>query len=434
MSKLVTARRTVDFPEFYGGGYDLVTGRRTFIPKMAKSPWTFACMQIRGYELANIPWYIKRDDKIVDKHPLIDMLTDFGPEADWNRAIAHTEADQLQWGAGIWLRDVDVLKRLDPATIKVIKNHKEIVGFEQKIYTEKGGPVVNYFDRDEIVYFREYHPEDQLGFGLPVSEVVQRNQQAEIEAILMIEANFMNDAVPGLLLVSEESVSEQEADRVRRLWNKLFKGSRNSGKMGIVGKGMKPVEVGANMKDSGVAEILDVIHNDICVGMRVPKELVGSGDTATYLNMNELRKFFVENTIMPRAREYENTINQDLVQQVDKSVRFVFAFEELKLFQEESTAKQARLSLALKDGIIGEDFYREEMGYPESAKPKESEVKARQEQAEAKWEKKAVKAILRGESGNVSFETDHISRDRQHVIAGRLSNATTVEDAKRAFA
>ena len=434
--RLVTARRTVNMYDWHDGRqWDIVTGRGRAVPKMAKSPWTFACMQIRGYELANIPWYIKRNDKILDTHPLIDMLKDFGPENDWHRGVMHTEMDQLQWGAGLWLRDVDVLKRLDPATIKVEKTNKGIKGFTQRIETPDGVMKTNHFKRDEVVYFREYHPEDQLGFGLPVSEVVKRNQTAEIEAILMIEANFKNDAVPGLLLTTDQDVSEKSAREVLTWWNKRFRGSRNKGKTGIAGKGLKPFPVGANMKDSGVIEMFDVIHNDICVGMRVPKELVGSGDTATYLNMNELRKFFVENTIMPRSREYENTINQDLVPYVDDSVRFEFAFEEMKLFQEESTAKQERLSLAMADGVIGEDFYREEMGYPTTAKPspEEDAEKKAEKQAENKFEKKAVKALLRGDSANVDFQTDNISIDRQYVLHGRLMNATTEEAVRACF-
>lgn len=431
MSKLVTARRVVDMPEFYGGGYDLITGRRTAQPPISKSPTAFACMNIRGQELANLPWHIMRKDEILEKHPLIDMLTDFGPESNYQRGIANTEIDLLSYGAGIWVRDADILKRLNPDTVKVIKTADGIQRFEQTLYTEKGGQKVNKFDRKEVVYFREYHPEDDLGYGIPVVEVCKRSINAEIEALLMIEALYKNDAVPGLFLSSEQDVTEKEADRVIAWWNKRFRGGRNKGKVGIAGKGLKPTPVGSTMKDSMVMELLNAVQNDICVAMRVPMILVRSMSEATYVNLSESRKFLIEDVIIPRAVEYQNVINQDLCNVVDPSVRFEFAWDELQILQEDATAKWMRLQGAISAGVISDEFARQEMGWEESAAPEEKEDPA--VQVEKAWERKALKALDRGESPDVEFETDTISIDRQYLLHGRLGNAKTAEAVRACF-
>ena len=428
--KLYTARRVVDFPEFYGGGYDLVTGRRTAQHPIAKSPTAYACMNIRAHELANLPWHIYKNDKIVDKHPLIDMLKDFGPEGNYQKEMAGTELDQFQYGAGLWFRDVDVLRRLDPDTIKVDKTRDGITSFTQTI----NGKIVNVFQRDEIVYFHEYHPEDQLGYGIPVLEVCKKSIKAEIEALLMIEAYFRNDAVPGLFLGTDQDVTEKEANRLLAWWNKRFRGSRNKAKVGVAGKGLKPIPVGDNMKNAAVIEILEYAVNDICKTFRVDPMLVGQMKSATYVNLEESRKFLIEDVITPRAVEYQNVINQDLCNKVDPSVEFKFAPEELPILQEDNSAKWLRIQGALASGVIGKDFAREEMGWPMSAAPTEAEeAEKKAAQAESKFEKKAVKAFLRGDDPNVEFESDNIPIDRQYLLHGRLSNAKDLDAVRACF-
>lgn len=423
--KLYTARRAVNLFDWHDGRlYDLVTGRGTAQPAIAKSPTAFACMNIRGQELANVPWHIKKGDQILESHLLIDMLTDFGPESNYQKGMLNTELDLLIYGAALWLRDVDILKRLDPDTIKVNKTAEGIKSFTQTI-----NDVQTTFSRDEIIYFREYHPEDQLDYGIPVIEVCKKSIKAEIEALLMIEAFFRNDAIPGLFLGSEQEVTEKEANRLLAWWNKRFRGSRNKGKVGIAGKGLKPIPIGSSMKDSEVVQILKYVVADICKTFRVDQILVGGMQSATYENLSESRKFLIEDVIMPRATEYENVINQDLIQQVDPGVVFEFAWDEMQILQEDSTLKQTRLSEALGLGIISEDYYRKEMGYPADSKPAKTVDNGKV--AEKKWEKKAVKAILRGDRADVDFATDNIDIDRQHVLHGRLSNAKT-EDAVRA--
>ena len=103
------------------GLYELTSGRKMSNVDYTKSVWANACMQIRGMELANLPWRIMRNDKIVENHSLELMLRDFGRESFWEDAMASTEIDKLQHGAAYWLRDVDTLRRLNPQTMKVIK-------------------------------------------------------------------------------------------------------------------------------------------------------------------------------------------------------------------------------------------------------------------------------------------------------------------------
>ena len=431
---LFTARRAVGLPWIDDGRYyEMTTGRGTAPSEVAKSPTAYACMTVRGQELANIPWHIKRGDEILENHYLADMLKDFGPESNYQRGMLYTEMDMLIYGAALWLRDVDELRRLNPGTIKVIKDNTGIKGFKQTLIGPNGEEKTKFFDRDEVIYFREYHPDDDLDFGVPIMEVCKKSIKSEIEALLMLEAFFKNDAVPGIIFTSDQDVPEREANRFLSWWRARFQGSRNKGKVGVAGRGLTPNVVGNSLRENAIVELLDSLQADICKAFRVDPILTAGNQDATYVNLNESRKFLIEDVIMPRAIEMQNVINQDLVKKVDRGLEFKFAFDELQILQEDATQKHTRLAGAVTMGLISEEYYREEMGYPEKAKPKEDPDRAevKQEIAEGKWEKKAVKALLKGESPVVPFETDNITIDRQYVIRGRLQNADS-EDAVRA--
>ncbi len=415
-----SAKRVVDIPGL--GSYELTTGRRTGKTKYAKSPWAFAVMNIRGAELASLPWKITRNGKLVEKHPLIDMITAFGSESNYAEAMIATEIDQLIHGYAFWLHDADLLTRLNPTTIRVKATSKGITEFVQTIK----GVIVNRFKREEIVYFKEFNPDYDFGAGVSVMDVLKDAIALEKETSDYITAFFKNDATPSLLLSTEQVVSQTELEKIKNWWNKTFKGAKNAHKIAVADRGLTAKVLSASLKDNVVIEIRDQARNDICVAFRVPKVLVGSMTDSTYANAQESRKFMIEDLIIPRANHYADVINQDLVQQVDPSVVFEFDPSSLPLLQEDATAKWERLDKAVSSGVITQEFARQEMGWPESAAPSvPSHVRS--------WKRKAINAIKRGERADVDFDTDEISLEQQLRIHTRLAKADTIQAVTRAF-
>lgn len=428
--RILSARRAVTLPwteSLREGLYELTSGQSIKDREYTKSVWANACMRIRGMELANLPWQIIRNEKPVEKHILVDMLRDFGRESFWEDAIRATEIDKLRTGAAYWLRDVDQLRRLNPSTMEVIKTNDGIAKFKQVIKTGDK-TITNYYTRDEIVYFRGYHPQDDLGPGIPVIDLVSMAINTEYEAELMIQAHFKNDAIPGILLTTEQSVPEKEANRIIDWWNKRFRGSRKRGSVGVADKGLKAERIASNMVESELIAVREMARTDICAGFRVSKMLVSSFIDSTYANAAESRKSLIENLIIPEAQLYANAINQDLVPQVDPGVRFEFVPEELPILQEDLSDKEMRLASMYDKGIISEEYYRQEMGIEEKYAPTDPTIKVEQQ-----YEKKAMKAFRRGESPDVPFESDILSVDRRILISARLKNAKTEQDIKRAF-
>ena len=425
--KIITARRVIDLPWADGiasGMYEWTTGGRLSGGYFSKSSFAYACMMLRGHELASLPWRITRNDKPVDDHRLVEMLTSFGPESNYVESIAATEIDLLLCGQAFWLRDLDILKRLNPTTIKVIKDRSGISEFTQTIK----GQVVNRFAREEVVYFREYHPDDDLGAGVPVMEVIKKAVDLERQSLLYLDAFFKNDATPSILLTTDEIVSEPEMNKVLTWWNAKFRGVKKSHKVAMADKGLKAQILSATLKDNAVVEIRDQARGDICTGMRVPKILVGDITESTYANAQEARKYMIEDLTLPRARYFEGVINHDLVQQVDPGVKFEYAEEELYILQEDASLKWGRLSGAIEQGVVTKEYAAEQMGWPEIKMSLTEEEKTLRS-----WKTKATKAFKAGRSADVDFETDEVSASKQVAIRAKLADCGSAADVKRVF-
>lgn len=430
-NKVISPRgmRVVDMPEWYGGGYDMVSGLMTQPGRYAKSPWAFACIRIRSRELANLPWRLMSGGKPVKSHPIINMLMKFGKESNWVDGFTATETDMLLHGSGYWLHDVDIIERLAAGTMRVDADSAGIKRFVQRMR----GKDVNNFKREDVCYFREYHPETDLQPGTPVMDVIKLAMAQEYEPSKYVEAFFKNDATPSTLLTSDQVVSDQEMNKVLAWWKKRFQGSRNKGKLGFADRGMKVETLSTSLKDMALIEIRNQAREDICTAFEVPKILL-SMEEATFANAVEARKYMIEDLIVPRSAYYAAAINSQLIEKIDPSVTFEFFPDELPILMENLDKKWKRLDQAEKGGILSKDYVREQMGWPESAAPVESESTTDTVDPTLRsWKRKAVKAFKRGESADVDFVTDKISPLEQLRIHDRLTQVQGQGDILRAF-
>lgn len=419
--------RVINIPSL--GSYDMVSGLGYGAGDYGKSSWAFACMNIRANALAQIPWRLMKKDKIVESHLVIDLLQQLGSEG-----VKATEIDMLLKGAGYWLRDKDRLTRLNPNTMKVKRGSEGIGGFIQTIDSKP-----TTFELEDVVYFREFHPTDDLGPGVAVIEVAKQAILAEYESARYIKSFFENDAIPGVLLSTEQIVDQKEINKLKAWWDANFRGVTKKHKAAFVDRGLKAQILSTDLRSMALEEIRDQARRDICTAFQVPMILVGSMDEATYANASEARLYLMEEVVIPRADYYADCINAQLVQVIDPDVTFEFATDELALLQENKDALAERLGKLLDRNAISVEYMRSEMGIPETAAPpkKPEPIEGAEEPNGspelAQWQRKAAKALRMGKSANVPFDALTIPADMQVGIRANLSEARTPEDIMAIF-
>jgi HK97 family phage portal protein len=350
-------------------------------------------------------------------------------------------------GAAYWLKDVDRLVRLNPNTMEVQTSAKGITGFKQTVYTQ-GKQETRTFAPEQIVYFREFHPTDDLGPGVAAIDVAKPAILAEYEARRYVRAFFQNDAIPGMLLTTPQEVPQTELDKLRDWWYDKFRGAKNHHKVAFVDRDLTAQILTTDLTSMALSEVLDQARKDICAAFQVPDILVGNMTESTYANAAEARQFMMEEVTIPRADYYQDAINTQLVEPYDMNVGFEWAYDELEILQEDANAKADRLIKLLGENAVDLDYLRDELGIPQDAGPSPEEVEAKKEQARqdmqaqmqqkptgdmAKWRKKAIKALKAGASPNVPFETREVSAPLQVALRARLAQATTWEEVDDIF-
>jgi len=414
------------------GSYELTTGAGQSQGDYIKSSWAYGCMMIRSTALSQIPWRLVRDadDEVVENHPLVPFLDQF--------EAAPTDTDLCTFGAAYWLMDGSVLRRLPASSMGVEASTTGIIAFKQKVLGAGTNREIRYKPK-EIMYFREFHPADDLGPGVAPIDVARPAIKAEYESSRYIQSFFENDAIPGLLLHTEQVVPQSEMTKLETWWKNKFGGAAKHHKVAFVDKGLEAQVLSSNLGEMALEEVRDQARRDICTAFRVPMVLVGDLDASNFATAHEARLSLFQETIVPRTSYFEQIINKTIVEPSDPTVRFEFATDELEILQEDENAKAERIKGLVDGGIISKETARAELGYKESDAPAEDDEAELERTVDdmppplRSWRRKAMNALKAGKPADVPFDTPDLSPALVGAIRARLGQARTPADVTAIF-
>jgi HK97 family phage portal protein len=435
----------LEFAEGKEQGYDAL---------YKKSAWAYRCVEIRAQALAQIPWQVvKPNGDIVEAGPLYDLLNEINPESNWQTLIAATEADLSIYGYAAWKKVKEkngsaplFIQRLAPSALEIERDPMRGIG--AFLY----GPSKQRLQREEVVYFRRYNPTDEIA-GLSPLEICRNSINIEALANEHMADFFENYAMPQYIF-SAETNDQNELKRLATAWHKEYGTKGNRFKTAFVGGKSEPKEMGYAPDKLALTEVREEAHKSICSALGVPPVLVGAWEAANYATADEQRQGLYTETIIPEAEYLKGVINSELAPDLGEE-RFEWEYEALTALQEDEGNRANRLVAIVGAKIIKPEVAAEELGYdatdvPEPApvpdvlkpfagednKPKDEKPEEDvdpQEEALAKWRRKAIKRLKDGKSPAVEFESPAIPKHIIGAMLGALSACKTVEDVERVF-
>ena len=413
--------------------------------------WVYRCIELRANNLSAIPWTVMRGETELEDYPI-----DFDP------LLWALEADLCIFGAGYWLKDrprlVQELQRLNPSTMRIKRDkqdpRKGIVGFEQSI----GGETYQ-FKPEQMVYFRYYSPDDDLGPGVPPLQVALQAADLARNANAWASQFFSHGAIPAVILHTEQMIPDSELERVRGAWNRLTQGVERAWRTLVLRQGLKPEVIGQPVKDLAMTELYESMRSQIAVAFGVPQTMLS--DAANYATAKEHRLSFYQDTIIPRAKQIESDINDQMMDAL--GLEFVFHYNEIEAIQKDEAEKADYVRLLVEAKIITKDEAREMLGYEPIGPEQEDELRPpaptfepkdtpKEEPEEEKpvppqmaeaatraltlametdlknWERKAL-----SKGAGVPFESEFIPADLAAAIRRRLERAESDNEIKAAF-
>lgn len=350
----ITAKGIVTNPSATSDFYGLSEGNFEPTPEnVAKlflaSIWAARCLRVKARKVSSIPLEVgfddpaqaKGDPKAIAAQAYLKGM--FGQRI--TRVIRHTEYDLGVFGEAFW--EKRGLRRLNPITMFPEKSPGAgVTGYAQKI----NGQVIAKFGADEIVYFYDYNPQNDLAGASPLKYAMY--EIGVDEQIAQVVFNFFaNDATPTGILTTDRQLGDADMLKTYTWWQKLLRGVRNKGKMGILDNGLSYQQIQAAINDLAVKDLRYEDRRAICAALDVPMTIALADESANFAVSDQEHLAFYTETIQPDLDFILETINEQLACQLHRRLRVTADYSAVEVLQVGRAAITTRALQGFQAGL-----------------------------------------------------------------------------------
>ena len=213
------------------------------------------------------------------------------------------------------LGEVVALWPLHPDRVTVEVDGRELV------YTYQNDGQEKKYKMADILHIRGLSSDGIIGYS-PLA--LLRDTFGHSKAISDYSANyFKNDASPGGILSTPNTLNATAAANLREAWNKGYRGSGNKHKVAVLDNDLKWQSVGVSPQDSQLIESQKFSVVEIARVFRVPLNLIQDLERSTYSNISEQNRSFLTHTLQPWLERIEQAMHKSLLTESEKQKYFI---------------------------------------------------------------------------------------------------------------
>jgi HK97 family phage portal protein len=278
-----------------------------------------ACVRLIAGNVAKLPFHVFRligeDRKRDRKHP-IDMLLNQRPNS-WQTAHEFRRmltAHVALYGNGYAIKSTtgartEELFPQHPTKVKVIKDDP----FLPPIYEIQIRPgVMRRYPMSEILHLRDLSLDGIV--GLSRIEQARQGMLLTSAAETFATAQFMNNAEPGVALLTEKNLTPDQQKRLITSWKEAHQGPHNASQPTILEGGMKIDRSTATNRDSQFLELRSFQVEDIARMYGVPPHMIGLTEKQTSwgTGIEQMAIGFLEFNLLDWLVMWETAVKRDL--------------------------------------------------------------------------------------------------------------------------
>jgi len=297
--------------------------------------WVYACSYAIADEIAKIKIRLyKRESELeskeVNKHPILDLVYGVNP---FTTKFDHFWLTQLYLelaGEAPWLVSrgengkPNALFLLRPDKLKINYDEKTIIGG----YTyELGGGETMSIKREDIIFIKYPDPVKQFrgrGTLAAAKETYAIDRYSEQWNLTF----FKNQARPDAILTTEQRLTQEQLERLRKDWEKKYQGREKHGQMAILGGGLKYNILQLSQKDMEFLDQQRFSRDKILAIFRVPKPIVSVTEDVNRSNADVAAYTFARWTISPKMTRIVEFLNEFLIPMFDDTGDLYFDFDD----------------------------------------------------------------------------------------------------------
>lgn len=251
------------------------------------------------------------------------------------------------------------LYHLPAAHVTILTDEKTYVAG----YSYNGSPK---FSANEVIHIKDlsstsiYRGDSRLSSARRNIEILQKMQKFQ-------EQFFENGAIPGIVLETDNTLSQPAKDKTIQKWIKDYNPKNGAKKPLILDSGLKVSKLfDSNFKDLDFDIGIETHDTKILKALGVPPILLDGGNNAN-INPN-LRLYYLE-TVLPILQKYTAAIERFFGYDVEVITNNVSAL------QPELKDLASYLSSLVNGGIIVPNEAREELRYPRLTDPAMDQIR-----------------------------------------------------------
>ena len=318
-----------------------------------------AVANLRADMLAQIPLvpHFRGAPLEVPSHPLVRM---FQPGAATVDRTRRTELGLYFWGRDlVWkqrnaFRRVRSLRWVNPNVYALDSLMTTgLRGFRVYPSSRYQLEPVSYIDRADAVYVHEVDFDDDFE---GVSDIERAFLEASIEPEMgqTVLAVFRNMAIPAMIVQPAADGARPSPDDVKTMQNffqRMVRGALNAGKTVLSPGRWDVIKLQQVFKDMEMESIRKDARLSICVGSRVPLELI-EPSAANYAQFEGARRAWAQAWVVPRIQWYASQLTEQLAHEWGADYSIEPDLEAVDFLKEDAATKIQTVSAKLGASLI----------------------------------------------------------------------------------
>ena len=296
--------------------------------------WVYACTNAIAERLADIDLHLQVKNKDltwqnVEQHDCLTLLHTVNPFMSYSELLYATQAFLELNGNTFWYvpnngRGTPAeIWVLNPVRMSIVKSKTEVVsGYVYQ--TEKGDRVP--LEPQEIIHFKKFNPNDSFR-GMGTVQAAAFPIDIDTYAAEWQRNFFGNAAMPAAILQSDQSLTQDQYDRIRANWDSRYKGVQNAHKLAITEGGLKYIPMSPTSREMQFTEGRKNLRDEVLAIFRTPKPILGILEDVNLASAEQAQVLYAENRVRPSYKFFVEQLDEYLFPlfQLDK-LKYRFAF------------------------------------------------------------------------------------------------------------
>ena len=128
---------------------------------------------------------------------------------------------------------------------------------------------------------------------------------------------FENNAVPGGILESTQAVGQPERQAIAKHWEEYHAGSKNAGKVLVIGSGLTFKTLSQNFKDADLVALRSLSIQEIATGFRMPlRKLQIILNAQGWATLDAQEADYTTSCLAPNVKRFEEEIQRQLMGEI----------------------------------------------------------------------------------------------------------------------